>query len=263
MNNPYQQELSAITQVILEEPINYGTLLPALKNLKALFLKASGLDMSAKANNQDLFHDTGKAIGPVWAALCIDDLLRSKRFISGTCQAIRAALKTKKGEPVTLLYVGTGPFATLVMPLTTIFTPEELQLILVEVNPLTLNSLKNCISSLGVAPYVKEILSADASQLQLETPENIDILLLECMQAALEKEQQVAITYNLLPQLKQEVILVPEQIKLSICLVDSKKKMDHMTGGNTEKPYFKNLQPIFILDKNEVLQSVTSQKTND
>lgn len=251
MQNEFSNRLAQITEVILEEAIDYGRLSEALKKLKALFTEACGLDMSSDEYKKDIYHSTGKAIGTEWAAMCIDDLMRTKRFISGTHKAIREALKQKTGQPVTLLYIGTGPFATLVMPLTTVFSPAELQLILVEVNPMTVESLTNCIAGFGAQPYVKEIISADAAQLKIGNASQIDILLLECLQLALIKEQQVAITYNLLPQLRQDAILVPQAIKLSLCLIDNKKKMALMMGESTES-YYKNLQTVFLLDKQEV-----------
>lgn len=263
MPNSFFDALSEITPLILKDPINYGELLPALKELKALFLKASHLDASDEQNRKDIHHNTGKAIGPEWAALCIDDFMRTKRFITGTYKAIQSALKNKNGTAVTLLYVGTGPFATLVMPLLTLFKPEELQLVLVEVNPISVLSLKNCIKNFGVEAYIKKIYTTDAAQLQMENTDAIDILLLECMQNALANEPQVAITYNILPQLRKDVILVPEEISLSISLVDSKKKMDFMTSTIPVKrdSYYKNLQNVFTLNKEAI--ATTDKKSKE
>lgn len=258
MQKQYIKELSKITATILEEPVDYANLVPAIKNLKALFLKVSEVDTSSNAYRKHIHNDTGKAIGPEWAAMCIDDFLRTKRFMGGTHDAIAAALKNKKNQPVTLLYVGTGPFATLVLPLTTIFSPEELQLVLVEINPISLESLKNCIKNLGLEAYVKNFYDTDAARLQVEEAADIDILLLECMQLALIKEQQVPITYNLVPQLREDVILVPEEIKLSMCLVNGKKKMEYMMSLDTQarKPYYKKMEPVFVLNK----ENVTAEK---
>lgn len=161
-----------------------------------------------------------------------------------------------------LLYVGTGPFATLVMHLTTQFKPEELQFIFVEVNPVSLAYLKNCITNLGVEAYVKKIISVDATTLQLENPEEIDVLLMECLQYALVKEQQVALTYHLIPQLRDDVILVPSEIKLSTCLINSKIKMQNSLT-NTEAHYYKNIQPIFILSKEEIQNKKQTSSSNN
>lgn len=244
--------MSAISDVILAEEINFIQLRDSLHEMKSVFNIISEIDTENPAFDKDIYHETGKAIGPKWAELCIDDIMRTKRFSKGTFHAITDLLKAKKkNEPVTLLYVGTGPYATLVMHLVTKFKPEELQFIFVEVNPTSVISLKNCIKNLGVEAYVKSIISTDAVQLQLENADEIDILLLECLQFALVKEQQVALTYNLISQLKKEVILLPEEIKLSICLIDSNAKMRNSFSGGNE-PFYKNINPIFILNKEEI-----------
>lgn len=246
------EKLSAISDVIIAEEINFIQLRDSLHEMKSVFNIISEIDTENPAFDKDIYHETGKAIGPKWAELCIDDIMRTKRFSKGAFHAITDVLKTKKAnEPVTLLYVGTGPYATLVMHLVTKFKPEELQFVFVEVNPTSVNSLKNCIKNLGVEAYVKSIISTDAVQLQLENAHEIDILLLECLQFALVKEQQVALTYNLISQLKKEVILLPEEIKLSICLIDSNAKMRNSFSGSNE-PFYKNINPIFILNKEEI-----------
>ncbi len=256
LQNDYQKQLSKITDVLLDDNINYGQLRNSLIELKSLFIEVSEIDKNQVEYELDIHHATGKAIGPKWAELCIDDILRTKQFTKGTYKAIKNKIELKKNNPVTLLYIGTGPFATLVLPLTTVFKPEELQLILVEINPMSVASLKKCISNFGIEAYVKEIISVDAVKLELENPDDIDILLLECMQFALVKEQQVAITYNLVPQLREDIILLPEEIKLSLCLINSKKKMAYLTGLEEKKQdYYTKKKTVFLLNKEEVLKT--------
>lgn len=256
----FQYELSEISDVILADDINFSDLSISLANMKTLFMKVSEIDPTLPEYKEDIHHKTGKAIGPQWAGLCVDDLLRTKRFIKGTFHAIQEAKSKKQGKPVTLLYVGTGPFATLLMPLLTKFAPEELQLLLVEVNPLTVTALKNTIKNLGVENYVKEIISTDAAQLQLENAAEIDIVLLECLQFALVKEQQVAITYNLIPQLRKDILLIPEEIKLSVGFIDNVKKMEYMTNGTNEASFYKDVNTVFVLSKDEIQNHPYSEK---
>lgn len=72
-------------------------------------------------------------------------------------------LHHKKTKPVRILYAGTGPFATLVLPLITKYSPEDLQLILLEVNPQTIVHLKQLIKSLGIENYIEKIICEDAT----------------------------------------------------------------------------------------------------
>jgi predicted RNA methylase len=257
-------KLSRICDVIIDDTINFAQLHQSLSEMKQLFLAISEIDMNSDYSLQDIHHETGKAIGPKWAELCIDDLLRTKRFSKGAFEAISLLLKSKKEKPVTILYVGTGPFATLLLPLLTKFKPEELQLILVEINPISLKSIQNCITKMGFEAYIKDIICEDASKLQLKNPKEIDILLLECLQFALVKEQQVAITYNLIPQLKEDVILIPEEIKLNVCLINSTKKMEYQLSQEIAiKPnYFKNIDSVFLLNK-ETIQKRNKIQNNE
>jgi predicted RNA methylase len=265
ITTPFFSKLSKISDVILADEINFSDLLTSLTDMKSLFMEVSEIDTESPEFTQDIHLTTGKAIGPYWAGLCVDDLLRTKRFSKGAFQAIEEMKSKKNGEPVTLLYVGPGPFATLILPLLTQFKPEELQLILVEVNPATIAALKNTIKNVGVEEYIKEIIMADASQLQLENASEIDVLLLECLQFALVKEQQVAITYNLVPQLRKDAILVPDEIKLSVGVVDSVKKMAYMThpDDSIEADFYKDINTVFVLSKEAIWNHISNFKTLD
>ena len=65
----------------------------------------------------------GKAINPYSAATCLQDQARTCAFGRGVRQAIEAARRRFPGEPVELLYAGTGPFAPLGLLQTACFSP--------------------------------------------------------------------------------------------------------------------------------------------
>jgi hypothetical protein len=110
---------------------------------------------------------------------------------------------------------------------------------------------------LEIESFVKNIISVDAVNLKLDDSEHIDILLLECLQYALVKEQQVALTYRILPQLRKDVILLPEEIKLSICLLNSKTKMVN-NQSNEVLSYHKNIGTVFVLSKEEIEKRIVN-----
>ncbi len=251
----FRNELDEISDVILHKNTNLGQLRNSLIDLKSLFFKVSEIDSTSSDYLLDIHNKTGKAVGPKWAELCIDDIVRTQQFIRGTHEAIQSLLHTNTEKPVTLLYIGTGPFGTLIMPLLNQFKPTELQLILVEINPISVVALQNTIRNFGFEEYVKEIKSVDAAQMQLENAEEIDILLLECLQFALVKEQQVAITHHILPQLRKDVLLLPEEINLSLSLIDSKKKMEYLMSseGGAIPNYYKKINSLFELNKDNIL----------
>jgi hypothetical protein len=71
----------------------------------------------------------GLAIDTRSAALCIFDMMRTRKFLLGIRDAIDEKLRIDPGQPVTILYAGTGPFATLLTPLITVFRPDQLQMV--------------------------------------------------------------------------------------------------------------------------------------
>jgi len=253
-------KLSEITKTIIDKELDFLKLKTGIEDLKILFEAVSRIDSQDLSYDENIFLKSGKAIGPKWAGMCVDDFMRTKRFITGVYKAVKNVLAKKKNTPVCILYAGTGPFATLVMPLITLFKPSELQFILLEVNPNSIKSLKNTIDSFQANEYVKEIHQCDATTFQISNPKEVDIVLIECMQHALLREPQVEISYNLLHQLDENVILIPEEISLHIALINSKKRDKYLKELNNERllDYYENSEAVFILNKEEILKNSPS-----
>lgn len=264
-SNMHLQKLSEITDVILSPLDNYLALKNSLDDLKELFIKISGLDMNADENSENLYLESGKAIGPRWAGMCIDDIMRTKRFICGIDKAIKDVRKNNDQQQLTILYAGTGPFATLVMPFIALYTSDELQFILLEVNLKSVNYLKTVINTFNAEDYIKAIHLCDASTFQLPEGTEADILLIECLQHALAREPQVAITYNLLPQLQENVILIPKEITLYIALIDSKKQNEFLLGNseNGKPDFYENSEAVFTINKEIVINTIGKNNTED
>ena len=144
------------------------------------------------------------------------------------------------------------------MPFITIYTSEEFQFILLEVNPKSVNFLKTAIDTFNAEGYVKAIHLCDASTFQLPKGTEVDILLIECLQHALVREPQVAITYNLLPQLQENVILIPKEISLHIALIDSKKQNEFLLGNseNVKPDFYENSEAVFTINKEIVMKTI-------
>ncbi len=256
MKNKYHQKLREAANYLIKEEVDHIEIKKAVDILKNLFEEVSEINFNDPSIDENLFLETGKAIAPKWAGMCVEDMMRTKMFIKGVYNAINKIRTNRDGKPVTILYAGTGPYATLVMPLITLFKPSELQLVLLEVNPLSLQSLKKIIQNLNVSEYVKGIHKCDAATFSIPKPKQVDIVLIECLQHALVKEPQVAITYNLLTQLNENVILIPEEISLFVSLLNLAKKSNSITEiTEIEKSkYYKKIEPVFILNKGEILK---------
>lgn len=137
---------------------------------------------------------------------------------------IYQAVTDKLGEntkPVHLFYAGTGPFATLILPILTRFSSEEIRLTLLDVNQRTLNYLDKVIQELSMEEYIDDILCADATAYLFEENQQVDILVSETMQQGLVKEQQVPIMINLVEQLSEDSIVIPNNIRLDLAYKNS------------------------------------------
>ena len=68
--------------------------------------------MENDRNREDIHLANGKALGTSWAARCVDDIIRTKKFVAGVYQAVQKLLNEYPEKTVHILYAGTGPFAT-------------------------------------------------------------------------------------------------------------------------------------------------------
>jgi hypothetical protein len=100
----HRNALHQITQTLLRPEDHYDELTQAIADLKRLFLVIAGLDIDSFQHRQDIHLPSGKAIGPVWAALCIQEFFRTKRFLRGVYLGIQSALAQFPDRPIHILY---------------------------------------------------------------------------------------------------------------------------------------------------------------
>ncbi|PHS08109.1 MAG: hypothetical protein COA88_07385 [Kordia sp.] len=210
-----KKDLIRITSEYLEDTLDYEKLLKTSKEYKNVLNTLSNENLDNEKGRNDIHFNNGKALGSVWAALCIDDLVRTRQFIRGIHKAIEG--KKAKKEIIHILYAGTGPFATLILPFILRYSKSEIKYTLLEINPLSFNVLQNVISKLGLEEHDIKFVNDDATKYKFDngTP---DIIVSETMQNALDKEQQVSIFYNLMSQGNTDTIFIPENITVSIDL---------------------------------------------
>lgn len=235
---PHLQDLAHITDVLLDDHTGGDLLNDTLEIYRDILLTASGIDLGGEDEMNCIHTGAGVAIGSTWAALCLDDSLRTKRFVSGLFQAVTAVAARRPG-PVHVFYAGTGPWATLFLPLTTRFTPEQLRVTCVDINPGSLAKVQLTFEKLGLNAYVEEFILADAATHVITGKTPVDVMLSETMQYCLIDEMQVPIVLNLMAQLADEVIMVPERITLTLGVLRDYK----------EKFVSRELGTIFTLDR--------------
>lgn len=254
------QQLRTIASILRKEETDFKELTQTLKEYEALVLEVSRLNMEGESNRKNIHFEDGKAIGSTWAAHCIRDLLRTKTFVKGIFKAIESIRKHKEG-PIHIFYVGTGPFATLILPVMATYSPQELQVTLMEINPLSIESVNRVIDKLGFRDHIKATLNENATKYVLDGEEGYDICISETMQRALEREQQVPIFINILPQLPSEVIVIPEKVSLDLRLVND-EKFRHRKS-NAAEDYCIPLGQIFELSRETVLEYAATESNKE
>lgn len=236
----YKDELKQITEILLKQEDDYSEIKKATDDLYDLFLNVSGLKEDDERCRKDYYLPKGKAIGAVWAAMCIKEFLRTKRFIRGVFLGIKRAQEKFPNTKIHLLYAGTGPFATLIVPLTTVFTSQEIECTLLEINPDSIENLRKIIKVIEIEEYINDIVQCDATEYKVDKDKPVHMVVTETMQRALKKEPQVAITLN----------LVPQNISIEAGLLDPKRDMEKMMGVKcAEMDYCYYLNKIFEINK--------------
>lgn len=253
-----KDELKKIGDAFLESPEDPGAVWRTCRRYKDLLMELTFLDLDGEQERTNLGLEKGIALGPAWAALCLDDFLRTKRFINGIYQAVKQLRQSVRDRSIHMLYAGTGPYATLILPLTQFFTPDEIQFTLLEINPISFQNLEKVIRNLGIEDYVREVKPADATQYLIPEDEPVDIILSETMQAGLRKEAQVPIFQHLSSQPgARGAILIPERIELFLGVF--------VSGMSTSNSLNRTLKfdSYFRLDRHEITRLNQSASEED
>jgi hypothetical protein len=179
--------------------------------------------------------DKGLAISPAQAAMCADESQRTAVFPRGLHDAIAETLESKSPEPVRVLYAGSGPYATLAVPLMTVFPPGKVRFTVLDIHPVSIASAKSVVARLGLDRSVDEYVLADACDYTIPGDAIPDIIVSETMSAALEGEPQVAIMRHLLGQAPNAVI-VPESVRVDAFLVDTSVEPDRVAPESESVP---------------------------
>jgi len=246
MNTPVA-ELSSIADIIYKKDAQYGEIFEASRRLRDLLKVACDKDYMDRIEDDTIYTSSGKAIGIKWACLCVEDIMRTKKFCNSIFLAIKK-LKIKKIEKVHILYAGTGPFATLIIPLISRFSPSEISFTLLEINPESFEGLTNTIQYFNAQDYVSEMILCDATEYEIPKNVTIDILISETMMQGLKSEQQVAICCKLIAQIENDVILIPEEVSLNLLAVNNKKRMVSKLQVDVDPNYFKRLGNLFTFN---------------
>ena len=198
----------------------------ALNTIHTIFSEITKVrgDVLEPHHDEETFLDGGVAISPHLAARCLFDPIRTVRFLRGINAGIHEAIRRFPGERIHILYAGCGPYGTLLLPLTTQFTPEQMQLILIDIHKPSIEGVRSLIKALGIENYIYKCVQADAVTYRHPNEIPLHMVVSETMQAGLAREPQLAIMRNFLPQLETNGLFIPENIVVEACLSSSEEE---------------------------------------
>ncbi|WP_440121082.1 hypothetical protein [Tenacibaculum sp. Ill] len=250
-----KKELLHITSQFFEEKPDYSS---ALKEYKQLLFRTSNETINNEEHRNNVQLENGLAIGTLWAANCLDDLVRTYKFIRGIEVAIQEKIYQK--DSLHILYAGTGPFASLILPFILKYTDFDITYTLLEINPLSFEALKSTIKKLGLESHNINFVNKDATKYQFPKNFSPDIIVSETMQRALDSEQQVSVFYNLMRQSNSDTVFIPEKITLTIGTSSSENRKPDI-----QQKYYCEHHKVFEVSKkamksNDWLFEKTSNK---
>jgi hypothetical protein len=212
-------ELSDVCSVLLQGGIAGSDI---ASTCRKLFQLLSGV--AADHRIAEAFTDTklasGFALSPAGAAACIEDPLRTAMFVRGVWAAVEEAQRRFPGETIEIVYAGTGPFASLALPVMALSSPERLRFTLIDIHAESIRCLRALLSHFGLDEFVRDFVNCDAATYVHPAELPLHIVISETLQPALSVEPQVTITRQLAPQLSPGGLLIPEKIAVDFVLDD-------------------------------------------
>lgn len=189
----------------------------AVKRLSDFYNKVtSDKEMFTITANNEKYIKGGQALSTFHAAVCTDDYLRTCYFLKGIYKAIIKLNATFPERKVNIVYAGCGPFATLLLPLLPLLEATTVDAIVLDINHLSVQSVKNIISILGLDHFSVTLIETDATTYSKPSGWEIDLFISETMHYGLTAEPQVSITKNFIPQLQAHTIFIPAQIHIDL-----------------------------------------------
>jgi len=240
-----RQTLSKITDQLLDEASSLTFLKQALDEFAALCGQITDIHPQATfdAWAGDTFLATGVAINPQAAAQCVQDYRRSVVFIRGVHAALIQLKREQPDRALRILYAGCGPFATQLLPLLSRFESNDLEIHLLDIHQSALDSVQQLIEYFDLKAYSIQLIQGDACEFQHS--ESIDLVIAETMQKSLEQEPQVAVSINLVPQLSESGVFIPQAIDVDLCLLPKHSSGEALLVNKQILAQLMSLKPAF------------------
>ncbi|NMH86745.1 SAM-dependent methyltransferase [Flavivirga algicola] len=230
-------DIKKLSFSLLKEPYNQTEIEKSVNEIYVLFQKITEItDFDTKIEYLAAVPTAkGKALGLNHAAQCLLDYKRTVKFLKAVVMAIQEKQKAYPDELINIFYAGCGPYAPFVTLVAPLFSSNNVQFSLLEINKNSLESAKKLIESLELSNYIKATYLADAVTFKVPNPDIFHILISETLDALLYRECYVPIVFNLLPQFDKNIALIPENVCLNLTFKkNSSEETTHATAGYQE-----------------------------
>ena len=248
--------LRQVTMALLDSGAPASSLRPGVLELVEI-LRGSAADCFTQKEeiaSGETQTSSGIALSPTMAAMCAVDYVRTIMFLRGIHDAIIDVRKKAHDRPARILYVGSGPFGTLAVPLMAAFDSSEAQFTILDIHAESVQSVQAVVDSLVLEPSVSDIVATDALTFSIEPNRPPDIIVVETMRACLDAEPQVAITRHLLQQ-APDATFVPEEVSIDLMLVDPSREFNLATPDDEAEPVDRDRVPlgsVFVVNRQTV-----------
>ncbi|NNG44356.1 class I SAM-dependent methyltransferase [Pseudoalteromonas sp. NEC-BIFX-2020_002] len=208
---------NAVTH-LLNEPGDAGLMKPFINDLKNYLGNITSISTDLDMNDwNDENTSQGVAISPVQAAKCTEETLRTQIFMQGVKFAIEERLKATTDD-IHILYAGTGPYGTLLIPYLSVATNPRIKVTLIDIHLENISAIKKLVKHFSITQNIVAITCDDATRWQAPDSQQFDIIISETMTALLKREPQVFIFAHLCQYLSESGTLIPQKISLKAWL---------------------------------------------
>ena len=156
------KQLQPLVAIIIAAPVDAGVVKQPIHALVNALEQESGVSSQADMNtSHGTYTEHGVAISPVQAARCSLEPLRTQVFMQGVAAAIND--KVHGDKVVHILYAGTGPFATLLLPYLACHPELPVRVTLLDIHQENIEAVKKLVARWHIGHLINEYVVADAT----------------------------------------------------------------------------------------------------
>jgi hypothetical protein len=249
--------IKQIIEIIINEESTVKQIKESIDKLYQTFAEITKLDGKLEKAELGTILEEGEILSPRTSAGSILDYVGITKFLRGVKKAIDFQLKLNQGKIVKIIYVSSGPYASILFPLIPLFNKNEIEINVVDYHEISINALKSLITHFGFDNYFHELLAINP--IKYSSDQLFDLIIIDNIQKGLVKEPQVAYTNHYSKFLSKNGTLIPEEIKISAFIANLQNEI--VKPGNKWTSFWQNikrnisidrrifLNDIFILDK--------------